>query len=163
MQTQYLFATIKRDFDLFFGLINEGDGFGDISSDSLNSEVHNLVFGLLQLQFERDSLTLDLQVDLMQTVYVKSDGLLVLNIVPRSKHYGHLDYILGLPFVVRIDRQEHLSRVQFEVQKEVLLKLGFDGHGRVVPVKHLQIHDLRKRLFQHETGTEIVVIKRQFH
>ncbi len=99
----------------------------------------------------------------MQTVYVKSDGLFVLNIVPRGKGYGHLDYILGLPFVVRIDRQEHLSRVQFEVQKEVLLKLGFDGHGRVVPVKHLQIHDLRKRLFQHETGTEIVVIKRQFH
>lgn len=111
----HLISTVEWNLDLFLTLIYQADDFGNIISDSLNSEIHDLVFWFFQFQFHRNPFSSHFQIDLVQVINIQSNRLAILNVVSWSEHDRNLDGILGFSSVRCVDGQEYLSWVQFEI------------------------------------------------
>ena len=120
-------AEIESDF--LVAPVDDWNLSADLSTYRGDSKVSDELIRVLEIKRQRNSLAANLNVDVIETVEVKLDRLVIL------AHFTWVEQDWDLELLLR---HEYLSGNHIEVEMEFLLKVGFKRDGLLVLVSYFK-------------------------
>lgn len=169
LQLFQLVVHIEGNLNFLLWLIEQTHSPRSISSHASHPEVDVLIFSFLQLQFQRNSFSLDLDDHFIQSINVKDDVFIIFGEVSWSKDNGYSQHIFFYFFHSSLfvfdwnhfNRKNDLPWRDLHIQIVGLDIVWLNRDGSCFPVSDLQLSCDRKRLFQDKAGPKVIIKERK--